>query len=271
MKLSVDRQFSADISPNHWQQLKQWTDARIALGRAGASLPTQAQLAFQLAHAQAKDAVLKQLNVAELEKQLKGLQHPIMHIASAAQDKDTYLQRPDLGRELVQESRQALMQLAVQKQHYDVVFVIADGLSARAIEDNIPSFLPQLMEACQQQSWSIAPIMLATGSRVALGDEVAEILKAQMLVMLIGERPGLSSPDSLGIYYTLDAFKGCQDATRNCISNIRPAGLTYPIATQRLLGLMHGSLQLGKSGVALKDQHEMRLDNTLRTERIGLF
>jgi ethanolamine ammonia-lyase small subunit len=271
MKLHIDQQFSVDISQNRWQQLKQFTDARIALGRAGSSLPTKPQLEFQLAHAQAKDAVLKQLDVAQLEQQLAGLQHPIMHIQSAAEEKDTYLKRPDLGRELDEASRQALMQLAAQQQQYDVVFVVGDGLSARAIEDNIPHFLPQLLQMCQQQNWSIAPIMLATGSRVALGDEVAQILKTRMLVMLIGERPGLSSPDSLGIYYTLDAFKGCQDAARNCISNIRPAGLSYPVATQRLLGLMQGSLQLGESGVNLKDQHEMVLDNTAPKNQTRLF
>ena len=141
-----------------------------------------------------------------------------------------------------------------------MVIILGDGLSARAIEENSLHFIPALIEACKQQGWQVAPLVIARGSRVALGDEVAEILQAKMLVMLIGERPGLSSPDSMGIYYTYNAFKGCHDALRNCISNVRSAGLAYPLAIQRLVALMRKSCELQLSGVQLKDEHQTPVD-----------
>ncbi|HAB69699.1 MAG TPA: ethanolamine ammonia-lyase, partial [Acinetobacter nosocomialis] len=142
-------------------------------------------------------------------------------------------------------------------QQYDVCIVVGDGLSARAIEANAIAFIAVLSEHIQQENWSLAPIIFATGSRVALGDEVAEIFKASMLVMLIGERPGLSSPDSMGVYYTWNAYSGCLDSKRNCISNVRSAGLSIPVAVQRLMALMKKSKQLGFSGVNLKDEHQL--------------
>lgn len=258
MKLHPDVQFEPQLKPNAWEQLKQFTDARIALGRAGGSLPTRPALAFQLAHAEAKDAVLKKLDIALLEQQLSALQHKMLHVQSDAADKDVYLKRPDLGRELSEESRLQLKQYAQQHPAaYDVLIVAGDGLSARAIEDNAPYFIQQFYTACHEQNWSVAPLVIAVGSRVALGDEIASILRAKMLVMLIGERPGLSSPDSMGIYYTWQAQKGCHDAMRNCISNVRPAGLPVQVAIQRLVALMRKSCALGMSGVHLKDEHEM--------------
>ena len=257
MKLVPDVQFQSQLQDNPWQQLKAYTDARIALGRAGGSLPTRPSLEFQLAHAQAKDAVLKPLNIEQLKESLSKMGLPVLEIESQAVDKDLYLKRPDLGRILSDESKAMLQQYRAEHQDsWDVVIVAGDGLSARAIEENTPHFIPDLVDACKIQGWSIAPLMIARGSRVALGDEVAEILKAKMLVMLIGERPGLSSPDSMGIYYTYNAFKGCHDALRNCISNIRPAGLSYPLAIQRLVALMQKSNELQLSGVQLKDEHE---------------
>lgn len=264
-----DEQYAIGFVQSPWEQLKQYTDARIALGRAGGSLPTQVNLDFQLAHAQAKDAVLKYLNIQELKSQLTIVSQDIMTIESCAEDKDVYLKRPDLGRVLCESSRQKLQEMAASTElNYDVVIVIADGLSARAIEENVPYFVPQFVLACEQQGWNIAPLVIATGSRVALGDEIAQILKAKMLVMLIGERPGLSSPDSMGIYYTYDAFKGIQDAARNCISNVRSAGLAYSIAIQRLIALMQKSVQLQLSGVRLKDEYEnFEIDNTKQKNR----
>lgn len=258
MKLHPDVQFKTQCESNAWEKLKQFTDARIALGRAGGSLPTRPALEFQLAHAQAKDAVLKALDVESMIRQLSELQMSVLQIESCAVDKDLYLKRPDLGRELSEASRQLLSDHAQQHDEgYDVAIVAGDGLSARAIEDNAPYFIQQLHDACLAQGWSVAPLVLATGSRVALGDETAQILHAKMLVMLIGERPGLSSPDSMGIYFTWQAHKGCHDAMRNCISNVRPAGLPVTVAIQRLLGLMKKSVELGLSGVQLKDEHEM--------------
>lgn len=258
MKLHQDVQFKTQAKNNEWEQLKQFTDARIALGRAGGSLPTRPALAFQLAHAQAKDAVLKVLDLDGIQAQLAVLQHEVLRIESCAVDKAQYLQRPDWGRELSESSRQQLKDYVRQhNEAYDVVIVAGDGLSARAIEDNAPYFIQQLYEACIAQGWRVAPLILATGSRVALGDEAAQILQAKMLVMLIGERPGLSSPDSMGIYYTWQAHTGCRDAMRNCISNVRPAGLSIQVALQRLTALMKKSAELGLSGVQLKDEHEM--------------
>ncbi|UOH76394.1 ethanolamine ammonia-lyase subunit EutC [Acinetobacter schindleri] len=257
MKLVPDIQFQSQLQDNPWQQLKAYTDARIALGRAGGSLPTRPSLEFQLAHAQAKDAVLKSLAADQLKESLSRTGLTILNVESQAVEKDLYLKRPDLGRILSDESKMMLQQY--RNEHHDtwdVVIVAGDGLSARAIEENTPHFIPALVEACKVQGWRVAPLIIARGSRVALGDEVAEILKAKMLVMLIGERPGLSSPDSMGIYYTYNAFKGCHDALRNCISNVRPAGLSYPLAIQRLIALMQKSCTLQRSGVQLKDEHE---------------
>ncbi len=257
MKLIPDVQFQSQLQDSPWQQLKAYTDARIALGRAGGSLPTRPSLEFQLAHAQAKDAVLKPLDIDQLKDNLGKIGLPVLEIESQAVDKDQYLKRPDLGRILSDKSKAMLQQYRAERQdNWDVVIIAGDGLSARAIEENALHFIPALVEACKVQGWSIAPLVIARGSRVALGDEVAEILKAKMLVMLIGERPGLSSPDSMGIYYTYDAFLGCHDALRNCISNVRPAGLSYPLAIQRLVSLMRKSCVLQLSGVQLKDEHE---------------
>ena len=270
MTIHPDVQFNKEIDTNPWEKLKQFTDARIALGRAGASIPTKSHLAFQLAHAQAKDAVMKEMELEECAQQLK-LKQDILMIQSCATDKDTYLKHPDLGRKLSEDSRKMLQDY--QQQHaqpYDVLIVAGDGLSARAIETNAILFIHALVDECKQKAWTVAPIVFAKGSRVALGDEVAEILKAKMLVMLIGERPGLSSPDSMGIYFTYDAKTGCHDAMRNCISNIRPAGLSINVAIQRLMHLMTASLAVGYSGVDLKDDHEMVLEDKPQ-QQISIF
>lgn len=258
MSLMKDQQYPDVLQEDAWAKLKTFTDARIALGRVGCSVPTTPLLQFQLAHAQAKDAVLQPLDVVGLTAQLQQHHADILHIESCATDKALYLKRPDLGRCLSDASRQYLHDY--QKQHpqaKDVVIVVGDGLSARAIEENAPALIQSFLQVFTEQDWSIAPLVIATGSRVALGDEVAEILQADLLVMLIGERPGLSSPDSLGVYYTWQAKQGCHDAMRNCISNVRPAGLSVQVATQRLLALMQKSKQRGLSGVNLKDEHAL--------------
>lgn len=255
MKLSKNIQYQAQSHQDQWETLRQFTDARIAIGRAGCSIPTRALLDFQLSHAQAKDAVFQCLNVELLSEQLQQLGLNPVHVKSQAEHKELYLKRPDLGRLLSHNSFQQLQSIKLDNQAYDVCIVIGDGLSARAIEENALPFIRALIQPFSEQQWSLAPIAIATGSRVALGDEIAEIFQARMLIMLIGERPGLSSPDSMGLYYTWEAHPGCLDSQRNCISNIRPAGLSIPIATQRLLALMHNSRQLGRSGVDLKDEH----------------
>ena len=257
MNLIPNDPYAKDTHLDAWEKLKQFTDARIAIGRAGCSIPTKPMLEFQLAHAQARDAVYQELDTDTLQHKLKEIGLDSLVVQSRAQDKQEYLKRPDFGRLLDDESEKILNDFKQQSDQYDVCIVVGDGLSALAIEENAVPFIQSLYTEIQKQAWTLAPVTLATGSRVALGDEVAERLNAKMLVMLIGERPGLSSPDSMGIYYTWEAKSGYLDSKRNCISNVRPAGLSIPIATQRLMNLMRQSEQLGYSGVNLKDEHEV--------------
>ena len=251
---------SSLVVSNPWAQLRQFTAARIALGRSGISLPTQPQLAFQLAHAQARDAVQLALDVPQLlqDIELTGLAsaQDCLVLDSAAGDRMTYLQRPDLGRRLSDESRAVLAALPVQAaaRHCDISLVIADGLSALAIARNAVPFLAALMPQLAPQNWSMAPLTVVRMGRVAVADEVGERLGARLVVLLIGERPGLSSPDSLGVYATWMPRVGLNDADRNCISNIRPDGLGYGEAARKLHYLLCEMRQREMSGVNLKDE-----------------
>jgi len=250
------------VTSNPWQSLRRFTAARIALGRSGVSQPTAPQLEFQLAHARARDAVHLALEHAALGDALQassGL--PCLSLHSAAASRDIYLQRPDLGRRLDEASRQALLERERDAAGYDLAFVIADGLSALAIEQNALPFLNVLMARLAAESWSLAPLSIVRQGRVAVGDEVGELLGARAVVVLVGERPGLSSPDSMGLYLTWAPKTGLTDAARNCISNVRPAGLTYNDAAFKLHYLLSESRQRQLSGVALKD--ETATDNTL--------
>ena len=238
---------------NPWQSLRRFTAARIALGRSGISQPTTPQLEFQLAHARARDAVHLALDHKSLADKLSaacGL--PCVSLHSAAENRHVYLQRPDLGRKLDEASRQLL--LRADKDNFDVAFVIADGLSALAIEQNALPLLRALMARLSAEQWSIAPLSIVQQGRVAVGDEVAHLLGARAVVVLIGERPGLSSPDSMGLYLTWAPQPGLTDASRNCISNVRPAGLTCEAAAFKLHYLLAESRKRQLSGVALKDE-----------------
>ncbi|HEY6389821.1 MAG TPA: ethanolamine ammonia-lyase subunit EutC [Bryobacteraceae bacterium] len=226
------------------KSLRDYTPARVDLGRAGHSLPTRELLDFQLAHAQARDAVHLPLDVTSLAIELK---IPFITLASAARDRTTYLHRPDLGRQLNPGSRDRLAKL---KSNYDAVFVIADGLSALAVHRHAT---PLLQVILSNLDWNIAPLVIVQQGRVAIGDEIGEILGARLAVVLIGERPGLSSPDSLGIYLTWNPRPGRTDAERNCISNVRVEGLSYTLAAHKLLFLMNESRRLKLSGVTLKE------------------
>ncbi|MCG6540795.1 ethanolamine ammonia-lyase subunit EutC [Pseudomonas sp. KSR10] len=243
---------------NPWAHLRQLTPARIALGRAGVSLPTDAQLDFQFAHAQARDAVHLALDTEELATQLERRGHRVLQLHSAAPDRDTYLQRPDLGRRLSDDSTERVNDHAQQHATgYDLAIVIADGLSALAVQRHALPLLQRIEEQIEKDGWSLAPICLVQQSRVALGDEVGERLKAKMVVMLVGERPGLSSPDSLGLYFTFAPKVGRTDADRNCISNIRLEGLSYNLAAHRLIHLMREACRRQLSGVTLKDEADV--------------
>ncbi|MFM0664308.1 ethanolamine ammonia-lyase subunit EutC [Paraburkholderia sediminicola] len=243
------------LEKNPWNALRQFTNARIALGRAGNSLPTAPLLAFNLSHAQARDAVHHPLDTEVLHEQLRAQSFSSLDVHSAAPDREHYLRRPDLGRRLSDESRTALGRL--KNDSPEVVFVIADGLSAfAASKQSIPllqAVIPRLAD------WKIGPVVVARQARVALGDEIGELLNAKLVVMLIGERPGLSSPDSLGIYLTYAPKVGCSDAQRNCISNVRPEGLNYESAAHKLHYLLTHAKRLGLTGVGLKDDSDTLL------------
>jgi len=227
------------------RRLGDYTPARVDLGRVGSSVPTHALLDFQLAHAKARDAVHLPLAVNSLVLELKNT--PSITLTSAARNRDEYLKRPDLGRRLSDESRERLAPLRAD---YDAAFVIADGLSALAMHRHAVPLIQMLLH---DLNWQIAPIVIVEQGRVAIGDEVGESLGARMVVVLIGERPGLSSPDSLGAYLTWQPRPGRTDAERNCVSNIRAEGLSYAVAAHKLLFLMNESRRLKLSGVKLKE------------------
>lgn len=239
------------MSEDSWARLARLTPARIGLGRAGAGLPTREVLRFGLAHAQARDAVHTSLDEEAVTAGIVALGFETLGVASAAPDRATYLRRPDLGRALSAEGRVALA--AAARDSVDLALVVADGLSARAVHEGAVPFLAAFQPYIAQAGWRLAPVVVARLARVALGDGIGAALKARAVVMLIGERPGLSSPDSLGLYLTVDPRIGRSDAERNCISNIRPAGLSPEAAAFRLDWLLNQALSLGLSGVGLKD------------------
>jgi ethanolamine ammonia-lyase small subunit len=247
------------VTTEAWTALRRFTDARIALGRAGHSQPTHAHLAFQLAHAQARDAVHLPFDAQGTAASLQALGLPTLLLHSAAADRATYLQRPDLGRRLDARSCQALTDWQAQSApdvRHDLAFVVVDGLSALAVHQNAVELMTStlaLLQADPAQAWSVAPVAVVELGRVAVGDEAGHGLRANVVVVLIGERPGLSSPDSLGIYITWAPKVGLTDASRNCISNVRPAGLSISAAAAKLHQLLTQSRLRQLTGVALKD------------------
>ncbi|MDN5567546.1 MAG: ethanolamine ammonia-lyase subunit EutC [Paracoccus sp. (in: a-proteobacteria)] len=243
----------SDVTPTPWTLLRRLTPARIALGRAGSSLPTAPHLEFQLAHARARKAVHLGLDVPALRAELAPLGLPVQELASAADSRATYLQRPDLGRRLDAPSRDALSQVPGG---CDLAIVIGDGLSALAIQTNAAPFLTLALPIVQAQGLTVGPVSIVTQARVAIGDQIGAALGAQMVLVLIGERPGLSSPDSMGLYLTYGPKAGLTDESRNCISNVRSAGLSFPEAAQKLVFLLTQARQLGLSGIHLKDEAE---------------
>jgi ethanolamine ammonia-lyase small subunit len=222
--------------------LRSFTPARVALGRSGHSLPTAELLRFQLDHARARDAVYETLDPNSL-----GVPHVLLR--SAAPDRSTYLRRPDLGRALSPESRGLLA-----RGDFDAAIVIADGLSATAVHRHAVPLLDALLPRLAKEEWRLAPLSVVLQGRVAIGDEIGERLGAKQVVVLIGERPGLTSPDSLGIYLTWDPRPGRTDAERNCISNVRTEGIAYVLAAHKLHFLMSEARRRKLSGVGLKEE-----------------
>ena len=246
----ADAPDDAPLTPaDPWTALRVHTPARIALGRSGASLPTRELLAFGIAHAQARDAVHTALDVAALRGGLAGFGLPIVEVRSAAPNRAAYLARPDWGRRLDPASAAALSAVTPSM---DVLFVIADGLSAVAAHRHAAPLLAATLP--RLDGLALGSLVIATQARVALADAVALGLGARLVVSLIGERPGLSAPDSLGAYVTCAPQPGTTDAERNCLSNIRPEGLGYDAAAQQLAALIRSALAAGRSGVALSMQ-----------------
>lgn len=234
------------------RELQRVTSARIGLPRAGASIATREMLQFDLDHARARDAVHLPLDVAALDAALRQLGLEALAVNSAAGDRTRYLQRPDLGRRLDDISRDRV-QAASGEGAPDLALVVGDGLSARAIHENAVPLLAALLPLVKARGWRTAPLVVAEQARVALADEIGELFSARLAVILIGERPGLSAADSLGIYLTYAPRRGCTDAQRNCISNVRAGGLDCSEAATLLDNLIASAFAKGLSGVELKD------------------
>lgn len=241
----------AETKPDEWEALKAFTNARIALGRTGVSVPLKESLQFKLAHAHAKDAVYSHLQVDNLVTSLSATGLPVHYVKSQASNRDVYLQRPDLGRLLDESSTDKIQQL--ESPPADISIIVADGLSATAINKNAVPVVRLLVEKAQQAGYSLAPIMLVEQGRVAITDSIGGLLRPRLVVMLIGERPGLSSFDSIGAYITYDPQPGLTDERRNCISNIREQGLPPVMAVDKLMYLIDSAFRLQLTGVALKD------------------
>jgi ethanolamine ammonia-lyase small subunit len=236
------------VPQDPWERLRLMTPARIGLGRSGDAPPLKAVLDFQFAHAKARDAVHTGLDTKALEAAFPG--RPVLQVKSAAPHRTAYLRRPDLGRQLDPESRALLH--ASSGTPCDFLFVISDGLSATAVHSHAVPFVQACLE--RMTHWNIGPLVIATQARVAFADEAGEILGARICATVIGERPGLSVADSLGVYLTYGPRPGRRDSERNCISNIHPqGGLTYTQAAGKLVWLTGEALRRNLTGVALKD------------------
>jgi len=236
-----------------WVALRRFTQARIALGRTGHAVPTRVLLDFQLAHAHARDAVHYAWDRDAFASQVRHLGMQTLIVDTQASNRGEYLRRPDLGRVLSEDSRARLKN--VNPDHVDVVVIVTNGLSSTAVEQHGIPLLEAILSGYRKRQLRIAPVVLAANGRVALSDDIGGILAARVAVIIVGERPGLSAADSLGIYLTFAPQPGKTDADRNCISNIRPPeGLSYEAAAAKLFYLTEEAVRRGISGVALKDK-----------------
>jgi ethanolamine ammonia-lyase small subunit len=238
------------VSHEDLNPLKEFTAARIALGRTGTSIPTKQSLEFNLAHAHARDAVYSMLERDAMADNLKQFNLPVLFLHSKAENRAQYLQRPDLGRKL---KKSSVTQLKEHASVYDVSVSVADGLSATAVNENTIGLLQLLIPLLTAAKLKIAPICLVEQGRVAIADKIAHHLNAKLSLILIGERPGLSAADSVGAYLTYEPKPGLTDESRNCISNIRPGGLTCKPAAEKIFYLIQEAFRTKLSGVGLKD------------------
>jgi ethanolamine ammonia-lyase small subunit len=237
-----------DPTRDPWHSLAALTPARIALGRTGAALPTPRHLELQLAHAMARDAVHKPFDAEALVAALRADGNDVVRVRSAARDRREYLARPDLGRQLDAADR---VSLGAHAADWDLAFVIGDGLAPLAAERHAPALL-RALRGRLDASWRVAPVVVAEQARVALGDAAGAALGARMVAVLIGERPGMSAQDSLGVYLTWQPRPGRTDAERNCVSNVRPEGLGYEAAAVTIAWLLHEARRRAVTGVSLR-------------------
>lgn len=238
------------VTLDPWAGLQKFTEARIGLGRCGSSLPLSESLKFRLAHAKARDAVHQPMQMELLAGQIESAGYKTLLLASSVKHRAEYLVRPDKGRILGADSKE---QVKEQPKGFDISIVICDGLSAPAIHQSSVDVALGFLEVVGRTSLTAGPICLVENGRVAIGDEIGSILGSKITVMLIGERPGLSSPNSLGVYLTYAPHPGITDESRNCISNIRPGGMTTADAVRKLAYLVELGLRFSKTGVELKD------------------
>lgn len=246
------------VTADAWKRLREATPARIALGRSGGSIPTDEWLEFKAAHAAARDAVHNAFDAEGLAAETSALHVETVVIDSAAQDRFVYLQRPELGRRLGPASRERLESLANHEAPPDLAIVVSDGLSALAAHRQTTAVLASLLPLLASDLWRLSPVVIARFGRVALQDEVGQLLGAQFALMLIGERPGLGSPDSLGAYLVFEPRVGNTDANRNCVSNIRPEGLPPTAAAATLHFLLTEARRRRISGTQLKDERSLQ-------------
>jgi ethanolamine ammonia-lyase small subunit len=263
------------VTPDAWNKLQHATSARIALGRAGSSLPTRAWLEFKSAHAAARDAVQYPFDAQRLAADVTALGAQVIVVDSAAGDRVTFLQRPDLGRRLDDRSRFTLQECRPHASRevnlhaergddsredcaWDLAIIVSDGLSALAVHRQAPALLAALLPRLTADHWRLAPIVVARFGRVALQDEIGQVLGAQLALTLIGERPGLGSPDSLGAYLVYGPRPGNTDANRNCVSNVRPEGLPCDVGAETIHYLLSESRRRRLSGVGLKDERALQ-------------
>lgn len=251
------------VPPRSLRDLRELTPARVALGRAGAGLPTSALLEFTRDHARARDAVHSVFDAPALISGLGGLGLDVCEVSSCVRDRESYLRRPDLGRKLDQASQQRLASRKAGS--CQLAIVIGDGLSPAAVNAHAVALVASLMPQLAAQRIEIGAAVVAAGARVALGDEIGALLGARMVVVLVGERPGLSTPDSLGVYLTFAPGPAVTDAERNCVSNIHGAGLGYDEAAFRIAWLIREALARAVTGVGLKDESSGSIPPRLQT------
>src|SRR5262245_5349495 len=243
------------VTPDRWNKLRGATPARIALGRAGGSLPTEEWLTFKSAHAAARDAVHNEFHAGDFAEEIEKLGIETVIVDSAARDRMTFLQRPDLGRRLADRSVHRLQQVTPSM----LSIVVSDGLSALAVHRQVPLVLKILLPLLRDDGVTLAPVVIARFGRVALEDQIGQLLGAELALILIGERPGLGSPDSLGAYLVYGPKPGNTDANRNCVSNIRPEGLPIEAAAETIRYLVTEALRRKLSGIGLKDERGLAL------------